>query len=252
VRDLGKIKHGVLIVLENTDWSKVKGSPSAPYINRTLLPKYAHSERYYSVGHPSLPNYISVEAGADLGLIDGHYLPSDHSVRTHDHLTVYLQGAGYSWKYYGETLPGGGSRCNLTNPAPPYSEDHNPFVYFQDVSSTQAPSGFGAPSADSSYCRRHERPYKELMGDLATNHAPNYSSIVPNDYDNGDREAPGSHCALCQADSFLSHVVPTIQRSRAYGSGVIFIVWDEGSPGADNPIGLIAVSRFAKRGTQAR
>ena len=53
-----------VIVLENHNWSEIKGNPSAPYIN-SLLPRFAHAERYFNPPglHPSLPNYIWLEAG---------------------------------------------------------------------------------------------------------------------------------------------------------------------------------------------
>ena len=43
---------------ENHDWSSMKGSPSAPYLNRALLPIASHAEQYYNPPnlHPSLPN----------------------------------------------------------------------------------------------------------------------------------------------------------------------------------------------------
>ena len=46
-----------IIVLENHDWSEIKGNPSAPYIN-SLLSRFAHAERYFNPPglHPSLPN----------------------------------------------------------------------------------------------------------------------------------------------------------------------------------------------------
>lgn len=244
---LQRIKHVFVIMLENTDWSAVKGSSSAPYINHTLLSRYSHAENYHTK-HPSLPNYTTLEAGADLGQTSGTYLPTDHSLRTHAHLTHLLQRQGYNWKYYGESLPGDGSRCNLSSGETPYSEDHNPFVYFQDVSAIAAPNGFGTPSEKSSYCRTHERPFKELAPDLARNHVPNYSFIVPNDWDNGDKYPPGVTCLLCRADAFLSKVVPAIQHSAAYKSSVIFIVWDEASAGSENPSGLIVVSPYARKG----
>src|SRR5437867_2541503 len=37
-----------LILMENHDWSSIKGSPSAPYINDTLLPIASHAEQYYN------------------------------------------------------------------------------------------------------------------------------------------------------------------------------------------------------------
>src|SRR2546425_7986591 len=44
-----------VILMENHDWSSIKNSSSAPYINRTLLPGAAHAEHYYNPPnlHPS-------------------------------------------------------------------------------------------------------------------------------------------------------------------------------------------------------
>src|SRR5204863_4082943 len=38
------IRTVFMILMENTDWSSVKNSASAPYINRTLLPIASHAE----------------------------------------------------------------------------------------------------------------------------------------------------------------------------------------------------------------
>lgn len=200
-------------MMENTDWATVKGNSQAPYIN-SLLPQYAHTENYVSPMHPSLPNYITLEAGANLGLTNGSWLPRGHSVSTKDHLTTYLNRAGFGWKYYAENLPGNGAICNLSDPGKPYSEDHNAFAYFQDVSGNP-------PSTSSQYCIRHERPYTEFASDLQNNNVPNYSFIVPNDYDQGEKLAPSSSCLLCQADAWLKNEIPNIQASAAYQSGVI-------------------------------
>src|SRR5204863_3369025 len=63
------IRTVFLIVMENTDWSSIKGSSSAPYIN-SLLSVGAHAEQYYNPSntHPSLPNYLWLEAGTDFGI----------------------------------------------------------------------------------------------------------------------------------------------------------------------------------------
>ena len=49
-----------LIVMENQNWSAIKGSASAPYINETLLPMSSYAEQYYNPPgvHPSEPNYL--------------------------------------------------------------------------------------------------------------------------------------------------------------------------------------------------
>src|SRR4051812_27260166 len=62
---LSGVKNVFVIVMENFDWSMVEGSPSAPYINGTLLPMASHARAYYNPpgSHPSLPNYLGLEAG---------------------------------------------------------------------------------------------------------------------------------------------------------------------------------------------
>jgi phosphatidylinositol-3-phosphatase len=230
-------QHVFVVMMENTDWASVKGSSSFPYVNGTLLPGFASADDYNSGLHPSLPNYVELEAGSTLGLTDGSYLPTDHSVSTTAHLTTQLRNAGLGWKYYAENLPGAGSICNLGDPGTPYSEDHNPFVYFQDVQS------------DPAYCIQHERPFSELATDLGANTVPDYSFIVPNDWDQGEKLAPGSSCAACQADGFLKGEIPAIQASAAYrAGGVILVLWDESGNRSANTSGLIVVSDLAKKG----
>src|SRR5439155_1076104 len=66
------IRTVFLILMENTDWSSISGSASAPYINRKLLPIASHAEQYYNPPnmHPSLPNYLWLEAGTNFGILD--------------------------------------------------------------------------------------------------------------------------------------------------------------------------------------
>ena len=230
-------KHVFVVMMENTDWASVKGSSSFPYVNQTLLPNFASADGYNSGLHPSLPNYVELEAGATLGLTDGSYLPDTHAVTTTAHLTTQLTSAGLDWKYYAENLPGNGATCNLSDPGTPYSEDHNPFVYFTDVQSNPA------------YCIQHERPYSELSGDLSAGSVPDYSFIVPNDWHQGEKLAPGSSCLRCQADDFLKTEIPMIQASAAYkANGIILVLWDESGNRSANTNGLIVVSNLAKKG----
>src|SRR5205823_6532197 len=81
-----------LIVMENTDWSSIKGSSSAPYINGTLLPRAAHAEQYYNPPnmHPSLPNYLWLEAGTNFGILDDNEPSSNHQSTT-SHLVNMLE-----------------------------------------------------------------------------------------------------------------------------------------------------------------
>src|SRR4051812_24040079 len=131
-RSRGAIQTVFVMMMENTDWSTFEGNANAPYIN-SLLPKFSRAKNYRSFGHPSLPNYTYLEAGDNLGLVNGSWLPGpDHSQTTTNHLTSMLFGNGVSWKYYAENMPGGGSVVPLVD-GNGYSLDHNPFVYFYDV-----------------------------------------------------------------------------------------------------------------------
>src|SRR5439155_1291624 len=88
-----------LILMENHDWSSIKGSPSAPYINDILLPIASHAEQYYNPPgvHPSEPNYLWLEAGTNFGILNDNYPSSNHQSST-SHLVNLLEAAGLSWR----------------------------------------------------------------------------------------------------------------------------------------------------------
>src|SRR5258706_8975212 len=101
-----------LIVMENHNWSQIKGSTSAPYIN-SLLTRGAHAEAYYNPPglHPSEPNYLWLEAGTNFGVTDDNNPSSNHQSST-KHLTTLLGAANISWKAYQEDIVG--DVCPLT------------------------------------------------------------------------------------------------------------------------------------------
>jgi len=247
----GAIKTVFIILLENHNWASFKGSTSAPYINKTLLPAASHAEQYYNPPglHPSEPNYIWLEAGNNLGITsDGE--PAAHHQSTKDHLVSYLTKAGISWKAYVEDIDG--KSCPLTNSGL-FVARHTPMLYFDDVTDTNSPT--------SKNCIDHIRPYGELATDLAGGTGlARYNFITPNQCNNGHGETFGTKCNTFTAnlvkltDTWLSTEVPKIQASEAYKSGAIFITWDEGegtlSP-SDGPIGMIVASPFAKGGGYA-
>src|SRR5206468_3644582 len=150
------IRTVFLIVLENYAWSSIKNNPSAPYINGTLLPRASHAEQYYSPSnlHPSLPNYLWLEAGTNFGIRDDNYPSSNHQSTT-SHLVDLLEAAGVSWRAYQEGIRG--TDCPLTNFGS-YDVNHDPFVYFDDVTQNN--------NARAPRCIQHVRPYAELQTDL--------------------------------------------------------------------------------------
>src|SRR5436853_3375360 len=129
---VNNVKKVFVIVMENHNWSQFRGAAKAPYINNTLLPQASHAEQYYNPPslHPSLPNYLWLEAGTNFGILNDNP-PSSHPLNTSSHLVTLLSNAGISWKAYEENISG--SSCPLTD-SYPYAVKHDPFPYFSDVS----------------------------------------------------------------------------------------------------------------------
>src|SRR3989440_493837 len=153
-----------LILMENHDWSSIKGSQSAPYINDILLPIASHAEQYYNPPgvHPSEPNYLWLEAGTNFG-VRNDKPPARNHQSTASHLVNLLDAAGLSWRAYEEGISG--IDCPLSNVGL-YDVDHDPFVYFDDVTqrnNSQAPR-----------CIQHVRPYSALQTDLISDTVARY------------------------------------------------------------------------------
>jgi phospholipase C len=227
-----------IILMENHNWSQIKGSASAPYINSTLLPMASHAEQYYNPPniHPSLPNYLWLEAGTNFGIRNDRR-PAFNSQSTTAHLVTLLNRAGISWKSYQENITG--TVCPLTNRYP-YAVKHNPQVYFHDVTHDN--------DRKSAYCIAHERPFTELATDLAHHAVARYNFITPNLCNDMHDSCRPTRDAIRQGDTWLSHAVPLILHSQAYRSGgALFITWDEGEgSSSDGPIGMIVLSPFAR------
>ncbi len=228
-----------VILMENHNWSSIKGSPSAPYINNMLLPMGAHAEQYYNPPklHPSEPNYIWLEAGDNFGIRDDADPITNH-LSTDNHLVKLLDGAGLSWKTYQEGIDG--KRCPLVSHGL-YAAKHNPMIFFDDVTDNNNPN--------STYCIDHMRPYAELAADLDNNAVANYNFITPDECDDmHDSAGCITPDSVENGDTWLSTEVPKLLKSLAYqNGGIIFITWDEGE-GSDGPIGMIALSAEAKLG----
>ncbi|HXW89118.1 MAG TPA: alkaline phosphatase family protein [Terriglobales bacterium] len=233
------IKTVWVIVMENQDWSSIKGSKFAPYISGTLLPEASHTEQYFNPPriHPSLPNYLWMEAGTNFGIADNRS-PLVRSQSTPEHLVALLKnapGGGVEWRAYQENIPG--NQCPLSDRYP-YAVKHDPFVYFDDVTNRRDPS--------SSYCIAHVRPFEELSKDLADHSVARYNFITPNLCDDMHDSCSPLRNRVAQGDTWLAKYLPEILNSRAFSDGgAVFLTWDEGER-ADGPIGMIVLSPLAK------
>jgi len=227
-----------IILLENDDWPNFRGSADAPYINGSLLPVASFCEGYHNPPglHPSLPNYIWLEAGTNFGILDNND-PSVNHLNTTNHLASLLNNAGISWKTYQEDISGTIVPLYYTGG---YAPRHNPFVYFDDVTGTNNPN--------YAYGIAHNRPYTELAADLTNNTVARYNFITPNICHGGHDACPPLYNQVRQADDWLAAEIPKILSSSAYrNGGAIFITWDETLNG-DGPIGMIVLSPLARGG----
>jgi len=188
---------------------QIAGSSSAPYINNTLLPMASHAELYFNppLVHPSLPNYLWLEAGINFGVFNDDPPSANHQSTT-QHLVTLLQKSGISWKTYQENI--GGADCPLVSNGL-YAVKHNPFVYFDDVTDNGNPN--------SANCISHVRPFGELATDLANNTVAQYNFITPNLCNDMHDSCAPLNDPIRQGDTWLSQNLPAILDSAAYRSG---------------------------------
>lgn len=229
------IKTVFIIVMENHNWTggrssqALKGNTFAPYINWDLIPMASHASNYWNPphNHPSLPNYLWLEAGTNFGF-HADRSAYRYSQSTHEHLAALLDKRGISWRAYDEST--NGTTCPLAN-------WHNPFVFFRDETNNNDPH--------DRRCIDHVRPMKELARDLADHKTARYNFIVANNCHNMHNPCYGAN-QIHDGDEWLRTHVPAILHSTAYRSGgALFILWDEALSG-DGPIPLIVLSPFAK------
>lgn len=225
--------------MENTNWSLIKGSSSAPYLN-SLLAMGAHAENYFDnpkAVHPSEPNYIWLEAGDNLGITDDADPTTNHRAVTR-HLVTLLSAANVSWRAYVEGISAGS--CPITSNGL-FGCKHTAMLFFDDIVGNP-PSRMSAP------CIEHIVPYTQLDTDLAAKRVAQYNFITPNLCNDMHGALSCPRGLIERGDSWLSNEVPKIMASDAYkNNGAIIITWDE-SVGGEVPIGMIVLSPKAKVG----
>ena len=220
--------HVYVIVLENTSYDSIVGSPSAPYLN-SLIAQGGLATNYFGVAHPSQPNYIALVSGSTQGITDDEV----HDVDA-PNLADQLESDNLSWAEFEQNIPDGcftDARGSSDRDGPgTYFRKHNPFISFTSIS--------GNPE-------RCSRIHDFSAFDPA---AANFELIVPNQtYDMHDG-------TIADADAFLSTFVPQILDSDARSQdGVLFIAWDESDDHSGNAGGhvpLIVISPWTPAGAQ--
>jgi phosphatidylinositol-3-phosphatase len=243
------IEHVFVITLENHDARQIYGNHEhAPYLNKTLLPKYAHAANFVdllALHIPSEPHYVMMEAGtnafADHTFTTDSDPSAENSTSETAHLVTQIKNAsnGVTWRSYQEGLNAATGLCPIHSRGF-YAAKHDPFVFFQDVAGNP-------PAADNAYCIAHHRPYDALATDLQKDDVASYTFITP-DVCHDMHGATDCHesNAILAGDTWLSTELPRLIDYANKRAGVIFIVWDEGSSELTMP--FVAVGPGVKSG----
>jgi hypothetical protein len=251
-----QVNHVWLIVLSDQGYAKTFGDPSSQsYLTTDLALKGSVVQNYYAVAQGELanetalisgqgptwqqtqncPDYTDVVPGT-INLTDGQ-ATGDGCVFPDTVHTIgdALTAAGKTWGAYVEDVDNAanGRTTACAHPAPGASDpDHatgsgngyaswsNPFNYFKSV----------APN-----CEYQIGGLKNLDKDLASEHSPAFSLVIPNRCHSGSDTpcAPGAPGGLTNSDDFLRSVVPKIMSSKDYlDGGLIAVTFDQAPQGA--------------------
>jgi len=229
------IKHVIIIVEENEAYNSIVNSTVAPYQNQ-LIRQYALAGNYFSLESPSLPNYLDLTAGSDMGITtDCSPSASCQVTGRMTNIADLLNSSNLSWKEYAESMP---APCYLADSGN-YAVRHNPFAYYTDI------------TGNSAYCDQHVVPMNDTTGlvqDLQSGSLPNFSFVTPNLCDDGHDSCNSALTQVKQADKWLSLMVPKIINSPEFASTALFIVYDEGTTSPSSQVVCIVVSPFVRTG----
>lgn len=273
-----KIKHVIVVAMENKDAKAIYDSAAAPYIHDTLLKAGARADNFtdplpdkqpFSVYY-SEPHYVLMEAGTNqFGNFEfkGDADPSAKNITSSkDHLVNQLEERGISWMTYQEGIGTSPTCPTVSFDSGHYAAKHNPFVFFADIAGNP-------PARNSQRCIDHTRDLSALTADLKNGTLAQYVFISPNlcnDMHGHSKILGPDLCkvyrdALCAAtpadprcavkynkdmiafgDGFLKATLSPMLGWANQNGAVIFVVWDEGAGG--NLLPFIAIGSGIKPG----
>lgn len=231
------IHHIFYIMMENHSYHQIIGNTAnAPSINQ-LANSYGIANHYYSVTHPSLPNYLAAISGDFQGIWDDCSAGSNvtcepatfsssltqteyNNASSRPHLfsgpTIVDQLAAHhlTWKAYMQSLPSPGYTGDSTGN---YAQWHDPFIYFTSI-------------RDNPARVQQIVPFTQFQQDMQAGNIANFVWITPDLCNDMHGTSPcGSYNGLiAQGDNFVHSAVQQIMSSAAWQSGAaIVITWDE-------------------------
>lgn len=249
-----RIKHVIVLFMENQPYNAIIGSSQAPYVNG-LAGRCGLATNDHNITHPSAPEYLTATSG-ELGgagdcppvFLDPSWPPTCPD--TNDNIFHQATVAGETWKNYEESMA---TNCFEGEDSSNYDINHNPAAYYTDL---------GGPSGTpGSLCARYDVPMGSpqagnFESDLRNGTLPNYSFIAP------DLIHDTHNSTVAVGDAYLSQLLPTIFDSPEYrdGSTVLFLTWDEGEGGSSDDcaynttdvgchIAMVVASPYTRPGT---
>jgi phosphatidylinositol-3-phosphatase len=173
--------HIVVVVEENESFGNVVGSPSAPYINNTLIPGGVSFNNFFALTHPSQPNYLQMFSGSNQGNTDDA-VPAGRPFTT-PNLAAAL-GAN-KFVGYSEDLPSVGSQAATSGL---YARKHVPWANWQGAGTNQLPATDSRPffPYNGSNQPITTKPFFGELGDkndaggLDFTKLPKMSFVIPN------------------------------------------------------------------------
>jgi hypothetical protein len=236
----------LVMILENTDFGAVIGSPAAPNING-LARACGLATNYHGIQFPSLPNYLAMTSGQVPAYIAGDgstgrdCLP--HGACTSADPSIFSQIDGrplnLSWRTYAESMP---QPCFPGNQGL-YVARHNSAVYYTGIRAS---------------CQTNDVPMGTPVGgaladDLAAGTLPSYGVLVPNLCNDG-HDACNGQDRISEEDQTVATWLPTIMSSADYRSGhlLIVITADTSRAAANgNQVATILINPDIPPGTQS-
>jgi acid phosphatase len=201
--------HVFIVALENQSFTDAMGG--MPFLNK-IANRYGTAANFFANTHPSIGNYFWLTTGQGI-TNDSNFA----GTVTADNIVRQLNLAGKSWRAYAESLPSTGYTGGDLYP---YVKRHNPFAYLSDVLNNQAQAN-------------NIVPFSQFSIDLANGQLPQYSFIIPNQYNNS-HDCPPSipNCTpadkLATADQWLKdNIDPLVASTALRQNGLLIITFDE-------------------------
>ncbi|POS69275.1 phosphoesterase [Diaporthe helianthi] len=119
----------VQIFFENQDYAIAEGDPNFAY----LASRGIKLNNYWSITHPSQPNYVAALGAHKNGVLLDNFVQIDESVET---VIDLLDAGGVSWSIYGEDQPYSGFEADWVNQetgANMYVRKHNPMMSYNSA-----------------------------------------------------------------------------------------------------------------------